>query len=134
MRRKIGLRELKALRPGQTVWDSEVVGLHVRRQRGDRVFFTLYYRTREGRRRWMSLGPVGAPHTPDTARREAQRLLGLVATGVDPAAERVHRRNAPTVSELADQYLKAAEAGQILLRGGYTKKLTTVASDRSRIK
>jgi integrase len=57
-----------------------------------------------------------------------------VATGADPAAERVHRRNAMTVSELADQYLKAAEAGRILLRGGYTKKRTTTNSDRSRIK
>src|SRR5262245_52113798 len=128
MRRRIGLRDLKVLQPGETIWDSEVVGLHVRRQRGERVFFSLYYRTRVGRRRCMSLGPVGAPHTPDTARREAQRLLGLVATGVDPAAERVHRRNALTVSELADRYLEAAEAGRIVLRGGYTKKLTTAVS------
>jgi integrase len=33
-----------------------------------------------------SIGKLGAPWTPETARNEARRLLGIVSTGVDPCA------------------------------------------------
>jgi hypothetical protein len=33
------------------------------------------------------IGRLGAPWTPETARNEARRLLGIVSTGVDPCAE-----------------------------------------------
>ena len=31
--RKIGLREIRALKPGQVIWDAAVVGFGARRQR-----------------------------------------------------------------------------------------------------
>jgi hypothetical protein len=34
-----------------------------------------------------SIGRHGAPWTPDTARKEAQRLLGILVTGIDPCAQ-----------------------------------------------
>jgi integrase len=34
-----------------------------------------------------SIGRLGSPWTPDTARNEARRLLGVLATGVDPCAQ-----------------------------------------------
>ena len=34
-----------------------------------------------------SIGRLGAPWTPDTARNEARRLLGIVASGVDPCTQ-----------------------------------------------
>jgi integrase len=34
-----------------------------------------------------SIGRLGAPWTPDTARNEARRLLGIVATGIDPCTQ-----------------------------------------------
>src|SRR5262249_23763670 len=48
-------------------------------------FFYCRYR-HQGRQVMHSIGRLGAPWTPETARKEAQRLLGIVATGFDPCA------------------------------------------------
>jgi hypothetical protein len=42
--------------------------------------------------------------TPEAARREAKRLVGLVAQGIDPKADRPGK-GAPTVKDLFDRYL-----------------------------
>lgn len=86
--RKIGLREIRALLPNQTIWDPTVAGFGARRQRSELVSYLLIYRTREGHQRWHTIGRHGSPWTPETARTEAQRLLGLVVGGGDPAATR----------------------------------------------
>jgi integrase len=104
-RQRIGLREVRALGPGETVWDATVPGFGARRQTGAAVSFFLKYRNAEGRQRWHSIGRHGAPWTPEAARAEARRLLGLVAAGADPAAERSARKEAPTVAELAELFL-----------------------------
>jgi hypothetical protein len=80
--RKIGLREVRALGPNQTIWDSTVAGFGARRQRSELVSYLLIYRTQEGRQRWPTIGRHGPPWTPETARAEAQRLLGLVEGGL----------------------------------------------------
>ena len=46
--------------------------------------YVLHYRTEEGRQRWYTIGRHGSPWTPETARAEAQRLLGEVRRGLDP--------------------------------------------------
>jgi integrase len=104
-RQRIGLREVRALGPGETVWDATVSGFGARRQRGAAVSFFLKYRNSDGRQRWHSIGRHGAPWTPETARGEARRLLGVVAAGGDPAEERSARKEAPTVAELAARFL-----------------------------
>ena len=131
--RKIGLREVRALRPDQTIWDSTVAGFGARRQRSEVVTYLLIYRTQEGRQRWHTIGRHGSPWTPDTARAEAQRLLGLVVGGADPAATKKAVRQAATVSELCDLYLKEAEAGRLLTRRKSAKKASTLLIDRGRI-
>lgn len=131
-RKKIGLREVRALGQGQTVWDSTVVGFGARRQRSEAVSYIVTYRTAEGRSRMQTIGRHGAPWTPDTARDEAKRILGEVVTGKDPAAAKVAKRKAPTVNELLDLYFTEAEAGRILTRGGKPKKASTVSTDKSR--
>jgi integrase len=93
----------------------------------------LIYRTGEGRQRWYTIGRHGSPWTPDTARSEAQRLLGLVASGGDPAAAKHAKRKAATVAELCDLYLADAEAGRFLTRRKLPKKSSTLAVDRGRI-
>src|SRR6266571_4796338 len=74
--RRIGLREVRALGPGEEVWDSMVPGFIARRQKGAAVTYVLMYRTQDGRRRRYTIGRHGAPWTPDSARDEALRLLG----------------------------------------------------------
>jgi integrase len=131
-RKRIGLRDVRALQPGQVIWDAAVPGFGARRQK-DAVAYMVLFRTAEGRKRWQTIGRHGAPWTPEQAREEARRLLGDVAKGIDPAAEKQAKRRAVTVAELCDQYWADAEAGRLLVRGGRPKKALTLASDRGRI-
>ena len=121
-RSKIGLREIRALELNQEVWDSSVAGFGARRQRSEAVSYVLMYRTADGRLRRHTIGRHGAPWTPDTARNEARRLLGEVASGEDPAGDKAAKRRAATVAELCDLYLADAEAGRLLTRRGESKK------------
>jgi integrase len=131
--KRIGLREVRALKPGQTIWDGAVAGFGVRRQRGALASYILFYRTQEGRQRWQTIGRHGSPWTPQTARAEAQRLLGEVKKGEDPAAAKQAKRQAANVSELCDLYLADAEAGRLLTSRKKPKKRSTLEIDRGRL-
>jgi integrase len=130
-RATLGIREVEALQPGQTVWDGRVTGFGARRQR-DAVSYFLMYRT-NGRLRRVTIGRHRAPWLLETARREALRLLGEVAIGNDPAAEKREARRAETVAELCDRYMEAATTGRLWTRRGRPKKASTLTVDRSRI-
>jgi integrase len=132
-RTKIGLREVRALGPGETIWDSKVTGFGARRQKSEAVSYIVFYRTKQGRQRWQTIGRHGAPWTPDAARDEALRLLGAVAAGEDPAAAKRGTRIASTVAELCDAYFKDVQAGRVLTRQKRAKKASTLISDRGRI-
>ena len=132
-RKRIGQGHIKALRPGQVVWDSAVIGFGARRQRSEAVSYFVFYRTTEGRQRWQTIGRHGAPWVPDTARDEARRLLGDVARGEDPASVKQAIRKAITVAELCDRYMVDAKAGLVLTRFGSGKKASTLAIDEGRI-
>ena len=67
------------------LWDRTCQGFGARRQRGA-VFFYVRYRL-NGSQIVRSIGRNGSPWTCDTARNEAKRLLGIVASGVDPFAQ-----------------------------------------------
>jgi len=121
-RTKIGLREVRALKPGEEVWDTGVSGFGARRQRSEAVAYVLMFRTAEGRLRRFTIGRHGAPWTPDTARDKARELLVEVSKGADPAAEKKEKRNASTIGELCDLYLEDAQAGRLLTRRGIAKK------------
>ena len=131
--RKIGLREVRALKPRQTIWDAAVAGFGARRQQSPAVSYVLIYRTQEGRQRWHTIGRHGAPWTPETAREEAKRLLGKVVDGIDPSAVKQAKRKAATVAELCNLYLADAEAGRLLTRLKRPKKASTLTIDRGRI-
>jgi integrase len=133
VRSRIGLRQVRALKPGETIWDGSLTGFGARRQKGDAVSYMVFYRTKEGRQRWFTIGKHGTPWTPETAREEARRLLGDVAHKRDPAAEKRAARNAQTVSELCDLYLSDAEAGRLVTRRRTQKKASTLAIDKGRI-
>jgi Arm DNA-binding domain len=130
---RLGLRQVRALRPGGIVWDPTLPGFGIRRQHSKAVSYVLFYRTKEGRQRWYTIGRHGAPWTPEGAREEAQRLLGSVANNADPAAEKRAARQAQTVSELCDLYLADAKAGRLVTRRRTAKKPSTLATDQGRI-
>lgn len=101
---RITKRTVDALKPGEFAWDSKMPGFGIRCQRRDKVYI-LKYRFR-GKQRWYTIGKHGAPWTPEKARKKAERLLGLVADGKDPAKVRDAEKNKPTVAEFCARYLK----------------------------
>jgi integrase len=118
---------------GQTfLWDGELRGFGVRIIPSGLKTFILQYRNAEGRSRRIVIGRYGVL-TLEKAREQAQIKLGAVAGGADPAEERAASREAVTVAELCDWYLKEAEAGHILGRRNRPIKASTLAMDQSRI-
>jgi integrase len=85
---KITKTTVEKLGPNSVLWDTSLVGFGARRQLRH-VHYLLRYRI-DGKQRFVSIGRHGM-WTPDTARTEAQRLLGLVAARIDPATERARR-------------------------------------------
>src|ERR1039458_9137323 len=112
----VTVRTVLALKTGETIWDAghneAVKGFGVRRQQRDAVY-VIKYRV-FGRQRFVTIGRHGSPWTPDKARREAKRLLGLVASGKDPQTEKAEARAkaADTLGKVADDYLKYAKKKQ----------------------
>ncbi len=133
---KLNLSAIKAAptRSGRyTLWDSELKGFGVRVNVDGTKTYLLKY-VFSGRQRWHTIGRHGSPWTPETARLEALKLLRSARSGLDPAEER--RRSAAqtvTVSQLCDQYLAAARAGQLLTKFDEPKKASTLVTDASRI-
>src|SRR5690348_2820609 len=96
-RRRLTKTLVEGLAPGAVVWDADVPGFGARRL-ARLPSYVLKYRA--GRRqRWVTIGAHGAPWTVETARKEARRLLGVVATGADPAEKRDADRHALNVAE-----------------------------------
>ena len=131
MRGKITKRAVDALTPKKGVevvlWDQEVRGFGIRARVGGAKTYILHYRAGTGRGaplRKLTIGRHGSPWTPDRARTEAKRLLGLIASGEDPAERRATERKTLTVAELCDLYLA---------EGATHKKLSTLKSDLGRI-
>jgi integrase len=121
MRSKITQRSVEALTPvngGEvTLRDTELAGFEVR-ARGIVKVYGIRYRFGTGRTapmRRYTIGRHGSPWTPYTARAEARRLLGEVAHGKDPAAAKAAKKMAPTVAELAEQFM--AEHAEVKRKG-----------------
>jgi site-specific recombinase XerD len=109
------------------LWDQEVRGFGIRARIGGAKTYILQYRAGTGRGaplRKLTIGKHGSPWTPDMARTEAKRLLGLIAAGEDPAERRAVERKALTISELCDLYVA---------EGTTHKKPSTLKTDRGRI-
>ena len=100
---KITKTVVDRIKPETMIWDDDhrevVKGFGVRRQRRG-IFYLLRYRL-HGKQRFVTIGRHGSPWTPDTARAEARRLLGLIVDGVDPAA----KSDRGTVGLTIDRYL-----------------------------
>jgi integrase len=92
------------------IWDTQLTGFCVRAHPSGRRVYALKYRL-GGRIRWYTIGEHGDPWTPEAARREAQRLIGRVAMGDDPATEKQSRSTeAFTVARLIELYLAEGPA------------------------
>ena len=126
MKAKITKRTIDAANPGKRdhfIWDKTVKGFGCKVTPAGNRIYVLQYRFNRQLRRY-TIGKHGSPWTPDKARTEAERLLGLVANGTDPADIKAQENNSMNVSELCSLYLEEGVA---------TKKTSTIANDRGRI-
>lgn len=112
MRGRITKRAVDALAAPATgeavLWDDALAGFGVRVRPGNVKAYVVLYRAGAGRSaplRKVTIGKHGSPWTPDTARTEAKRLLGLVAGGADPAGVKSERRMAESMADLAARFL-----------------------------
>ena len=109
-RRRISVRVVDSLKPGSIVWDTVLAGFAVRCQRRDKVYVLKY---RAGlRQRWYTIGRHGMPWAPETARREARRLLGDIAAGRDPALLRTVSTTDTTVAALVTKFVNEYTAAK----------------------
>ena len=74
------------LEKGETIWDSQVKGFGVRRQKSAKSFILKYRYL--GRQRTLTIGRYGSPWTVEMARKEALQLLAQVVRDIDPAHEK----------------------------------------------
>lgn len=97
---KISKRTIDALRPGAKnhfLWDTDLKGFGAKITPAASISYVIQFRMggREASTRRYTIGAHGSPWTPATARTEAERLLILVAQGVDPVdADKQRRREA----------------------------------------
>ncbi|RWQ16114.1 site-specific integrase [Mesorhizobium sp.] len=116
-----------------TIWCSGLKGFGVYVHPTGRRTYFVDYRSGDGVRRRMTIGRHGVI-TADQARKLAiETMGGVVLQKADPLLERKTRRKSMTVSQLCDQYLKAAEKGVILGRSRRPKKASTIEVDKGRI-
>lgn len=95
---------LKADGLDRFLWDSDVLGFGLRISPIGKLVYILQYRF-EGRQRRFKIGPHGSPWTPETARSEAQSLLGKIVDGIDPQQEKISERKELTLVDLSEIYL-----------------------------
>jgi integrase len=125
-RSRLTKRRIDAAKKGparRILWDSELIGFGLSLSATGCKSYILKYRHR-GQQRWFTIGRHGSPWTVEGARKEALRLLGEVARGVDPAVGKQADRRGQTVAQLCDQYLR---------EGVGHKKASTLTVDRGRI-
>jgi integrase len=103
---KITRSVVDALAPGQMFWDTSLSGFGVRRQTKAPFYLVRYYFA--GRQRFVTIGKHGSPWTVETARRQAKQLLGQIAGGKDPQAEKAKAAvaSAETFGAIIDPYLR----------------------------
>ncbi|MEO5349272.1 MAG: site-specific integrase [Magnetococcus sp. YQC-3] len=123
---KLTKRNVDTAQPGEQdvfLFDTDMTGFGLKITPTGRKTYLFQYRLNGSKRRVM-IGVHGSPWTPDLARKEAARMLGMVADGQDPAEQKAQAKAVPTMAELCDLYLE---------EGTSTQKPSTISTDRGRI-
>lgn len=96
--------QVDAAEPGGWLWDAGVTGFGLRVTKAGSRSFIIRYRNPGGDQKYAVIGKYPTL-TVEQARAEAQVRLAEVARGEDPTAKRKALREAPTLTDLADEYL-----------------------------
>jgi integrase len=108
-RRTITERVVRGLKPREKKYlthDKKIGGLAVEVQPTGRKTWKFIYANR-GRPRWFTIGRAGeGAISVEDAKSKARRLIGLVADGRDPMAEKRAERTADTFDKLYGRYVE----------------------------
>lgn len=118
------LSEIKEAKPGQTLWDSVIKGLHLRVRDSGKKHFYLFYRAGPIQRK-PKLGEFGQI-TLAEARKMAKDILSDVDRGLDPSGERTKKRKEITMTELWEETLLGHYSQKRYVDSGH-KKLAELA-------
>jgi integrase len=109
------------------IWDKDIKGYGLRVKPSGAMSYVIWYRTRAGDLRKMSIAQVGAL-TPDEARIEAGKHLADAVKGGDPAKDRGDARHDRTVEQVCEAYLRDGPAANP------KKKASSWSADESNIR
>lgn len=103
---KTGVEAIEPSTQDVVVWDAALPGFGIRvKPTGVRSYIVQYRDRDTGASRRMTIGQHGVL-TFDQAKKQARALLADAVRGRDPVAERQTKRKAPTLSDLAADYLE----------------------------
>ena len=100
----ITITAVERLKSGETLHDAELAGFIVRR-RGQATVYSVRKRFK-GQNLCVTIGRHGL-HTPHSARKEAGRLLMMMASGQDPRVEKMHQM---TFADAGERFLEHVKA------------------------
>src|SRR3984893_4072671 len=110
MRARITKRLVDSLKPAGTdyyVFDTDTIGFAVRVRATGGMSYIVQYKAGSGRgapARRVTLGGVGKM-TPEQARAAARKVLGSVAQGKDPAADKTNERRSLPLGDVIEAFL-----------------------------
>jgi Arm DNA-binding domain len=110
MRARITKRLVDGLKPAGTdyyVFDTDTIGFAVRVRATGGMSYFVQYKAGSGRgapARRVTLGGVGKI-TPEQARMAARKVLGSVAHGKDPAADKANERRSLLLGDVIEAFL-----------------------------
>ncbi len=109
---KLTQNSIKRLKPKETrftLWDDQIAGFGVRVQTSGRKSYVLKYREggggRSARQRWYTIGSCDAMSL-HKAREDARRLLGEVASGSSPQAQKMQLRRQSSLKEVWERFVE----------------------------
>ena len=109
-KRKLTKRTVECIVPADQeilVWDEALPGFGVRvKPSGVRSYIVQYRNRKTGASKRMTLGQHGPLMTFYQAKKQARLMLADAVRGADPVAERQADRKAPTMANLASDYLE----------------------------